>query len=133
MAFVRDLSEQEQVKKALRISEGNFKAVVNNANDGILIADRTGRHIYANPKAAEITGYTVPQLLESTMKELAHPDEFEEFMTKFQLTLAEEAPKEIHKARIISKNGEVIHVEITSALTVWNNEPSPIVIIRKTR
>jgi PAS domain S-box-containing protein len=132
MAFVRDLIEQEQIKTELRQSEGKFKAVVDNANDGILVADTTGKHIYANPKAAEITGYSIVQMLTLSMRDLAHPDDYEDLRNKYLSKLDGEFPDQRFKARMIRNNGEEIHVEISAALTLWNDEPSVIVVIRKT-
>ena len=41
-----------------------------------------GIHVCANRRAAQITGYTVAELLEMGIKELAHPDVFPKIMER---------------------------------------------------
>ncbi len=56
-------------------SNDNFRALAENANDGILIAVGKGEHVYANKRASEITGFNIQEILKITMQDLAHPDE----------------------------------------------------------
>ena len=65
-------------------SNDNFRALAANANDGILIATGEGKHVYANKRAAEITGFTVPEILKARMQDLAHPDELEKIKTRLR-------------------------------------------------
>jgi two-component system cell cycle sensor histidine kinase/response regulator CckA len=55
---VRDLSAQVRADEKLRQSEAKYRSVVENAGDGIVMADRNGRVIDGNRRALELVGYT---------------------------------------------------------------------------
>jgi PAS domain S-box-containing protein len=59
---IRDVTDLVEMEDVLRESEENFRALAENANDGILIAaGEEGVGVYANKRAAEITGYSVAE------------------------------------------------------------------------
>ncbi len=123
-------AEQKHTEEALLESEQNFKAMAENANDGIFIAADGGVHVYANSRAAEITGYTVSELLKKTIKDLAHPDDFETIMKRYK-TIVEGKPfARQYETRVVRKDGEVVPLEAASAKTVWRGKPADIVIFR---
>ena len=86
----REITERKRAEEALQESEENFRALAENASDGILIATGEGVHVYANKRAAEITGYSVAELLGINMKDLAHPDEFKKLAERLQKRLTGE-------------------------------------------
>ncbi len=86
----REITERKRAEDALQESEENFRALAENASDGILIATGEGVHVYANKRAAEITGYSVAELLGINMKDLAHPDEFKKLAERLQKRLTGE-------------------------------------------
>jgi signal transduction histidine kinase len=45
------------------ISQQSFRALIENVADGVLVVDRNGRVLYANPAAAEILGHTREELV----------------------------------------------------------------------
>lgn len=57
-------------------NQEKFKAIVDHANDGILVAYQSGKHNYANTRAAEISEHKIENLLESTINDLLDPNEF---------------------------------------------------------
>jgi PAS domain S-box-containing protein len=131
---ISELEKQQmdwrQSKEKLVESEQNFRAISENANEGILIAAGEGLHVFANERAAEITGYSVSELLESTIKDLAHPDDFDEIMKRYR-NIVEGIPfTRQYETRLIRKDGKAVPVEVASARTVWRGQPADIVIFR---
>ncbi|MBC8231523.1 PAS domain S-box protein [bacterium] len=124
------ISDYNRLVEALRISEANFKALAENANDGILIGVGEGAHIYANKRAAEITGYSVAELLQTSIKDLAHPDELKELMERYKKRLRGEPSPRQYETVIIRKDGRSLPIELTAAKTDWNGQPADIVILR---
>ena len=57
----------EAANRALRLSEGRLKAIVESAGDAILILDATGTIVMANPAAARLHGCEPERLLGSPM------------------------------------------------------------------
>ena len=114
----------------LKESEENFKALADNASDGILISASDGRHVYANKKMTDITGYSVTELLGKGIKDLVHPDYLPRAMERFIKRLNGVVTTEGYETYIIAKDGKRIPIELTCANTQWHGEPSVIVIMR---
>lgn len=121
---------KKEMENTLKESEEKFRALAENANDGILIASGDGEHVYANKRAAEITGYSVSGLLKTTIKDLAHPDEFEKINKRFKTIILGKHFQRQYETRIIRKDGKEIPLEVVSARTIWQGQPADIVIIR---
>ena len=122
--------EYKRTNDVLRESEQNFKAVAENAYDGLIIALKTGSHIYANKRASEITGYSIEELLKIKMQELAHPDEIPKLSEILKKRMAgEELPRQYETA-ILHKEGKSVPIELTAARTFWHGQVADIVIFR---
>ena len=119
-----------RAETALRESETNFRTLAENANDGILIAGGEGIHVYANRRAAQITGYTVAELLEMGIKELASPDELPQIMEQYKARLEGKPVPVQYETAIVRKDGQDVPIEVTGARAVWRGEPVDIVVIR---
>lgn len=130
ITVLRDITEQKNAEEALRESEQNFRAVAENANDGMLVSAGEGETVYANRRIAEITGFTVPELLGTTIRDLAHPDEANRVVSRFRERIAgRDAPSQYETA-IVRKDGEDVPVEVTAARTEWRGQPASMVIFR---
>ncbi len=123
-------TNRKRSEETLRESEETFKALAENANDGILITVGEGIQAYANRRAGEITGYSVAELLKSSIKDLVHPDELEKIMGKYRKRLAGEPAPPQYETIIIRKDGKSLPIELTAAKTVWQGRPADLVIIR---
>jgi len=130
MIVSTDITEKKQMEDSLRESEENFRALAENANDGILISSGEGKHVYANQRAAEITGYSIDELLQTDIKDLTHPDEFEKVSQIYLKRLAGEIVPKQYETFIIGKPGEVIPIEVTASRTMWHGQPAVLVILR---
>lgn len=131
LVLVQDATERIAAEQALRESEANFHALADNALDGILIAaGPDAKHVYANRRAAEITGYTVEELGEIGMRGLAHPDELPQISLRYQQRLQGKPVPPQYETRIVAKDGRVVPIELTAARTLWHNQPADLVIIR---
>ena len=126
----KEAVERKQAEEALRESEENFRALADNANDGIVIASGEGTHVYANKRADEITGYSISELLKTGFKELVHPDEWIKISERYKRRLVGEYVPRSYETAIIRKDRKELPVEVTGAKTVWHGQPAVIVIIR---
>ncbi len=123
-------ANRKRAEEALRGNEETFRALADNANDGILVTIGEGLQAYANKRASEITGYSVAELLKSSIKDLAHPDELKEIMERYRKRLAGEPVPPQYETVIIRKDGKSLPIELTAAKTVWQGQPAGLVIIR---
>ncbi len=119
-----------EMEKTLKESEKKFRTLAGTANDGILIASGAGKFVYANKEAAEITGYSISALLKKTIKDLSHPDEFEQTKERYFSIISGKPFKKRYETKIIHKTGKEIPIDVTSARFSWEGQPADIVIIR---
>ncbi|MDY7075516.1 MAG: PAS domain S-box protein [Chloroflexota bacterium] len=130
LTICEDITARKQAEEALRESEANFRAVAENANDGILIVTGKGQHLYANKRVTEISGYSVAELLNMDIRDLAHPDEIGKLTARLQKRLAGEYVPRQYETALVRKDGEIVPVEITGAQTVWQSQPTDLVVVR---
>jgi len=115
---------------ALLESEHNFKALAENANEGMLIVSISGISLYANPQAAAVTGYDVAVLREIPLQQLIHDEDAPLLQERHRRSSGGELVEPFFECRIIRQNGEVVPVEVTTARTVWQGQPAELLIIK---
>ncbi|MDZ7262440.1 MAG: MEDS domain-containing protein, partial [candidate division KSB1 bacterium] len=59
----QNVSERKQTEEELKQSEQRYKFLVNNSNELILILSKTGKIIFANKKAAQVSGYSEEEII----------------------------------------------------------------------
>ena len=111
-SFIRDITERKKAEEAIKESEEKYRTLVEQASDGIFIADNTGKFIIVNSSGCKMTGYTIEELKELTIYDLAetkdlaaNPFNFEEM----------HRPQGVSSQRkLLCKNGTVVDVEINA-------------------
>jgi diguanylate cyclase (GGDEF)-like protein/PAS domain S-box-containing protein len=112
------------IMSELRESENKFRSFADQSLVGInLIQDGVFR--YANPKFADIFGYTVEECL-NNMKfvELVYPGDLAIVEENIRRRLSGEVEHVQYEFRGIRKTGEIIHVEIFGASCLSNGKPA---------
>jgi len=107
-----DLTERRRAEEALRESEGRFRNIAENSLVGIYII-QDGIFIYANPKFAEIFGYSIEECMNNMhFRQLVYPEDFDTVQEQIRKRESGEAISVNYTFRGIKKSGKVIHVEI---------------------
>ncbi len=125
------IRQYEQAMQALRESEENLRLLADNANDGIMItrgADAT--HVYANRRLAEITGYSIAELLNTHTQDLVHPGEYPKIAERYHKRLRGEPVPLQYDTLFLCKDGSTIPVELSVASTTWQGQAGVIVVVR---
>ena len=125
-----DITDRVRIESALRESETNFRAIAENAHDGILISIQNGDYDYANRRASEITGYSIPELLTMSYKDLAHPDEITRVERIYQNRMDGKSVPHSYETLVVKKDKTNIPVEVTGAKTLWKGQSAAMVAIR---
>ena len=98
----------------LKANHPAFKEIFDNANDAMLALHNDGVvHCYVNRSACEMTGYNFSELMNLGFKDLVHPEEIAKIDERFENRRKGVDLPGCYETRIVSKNGEVIPVEVT--------------------
>ncbi len=122
--------KMKATEKALRESEKNFRALAENANDGILIAVGKGGHVYANRRLSQITGYSDYELLQISIRKLVSPDNFKKINENYKKRLEGKSVPISYEINILHKKGKMVPAEVTGARTVWQGQSAFLAFIR---
>ena len=121
---------------ALYLEENHpaFKEIFDNANDAMLALHDDGAvHYYANWSACEMTGYNFSELMNLGFKDLVHPEEIAKIDDRFEKRRKGADLPSSYETRIVSKNGEVIPVEVTVTVSQEENNGLSFAILKDIR
>lgn len=127
-AQFRDISEQRQTEEVLRESERRFARMFENAPIGmsLLAMDRT--RLAANAALAELTGYTVDELLVAPYGSLTYPDDHARVGPLSESLFAGEIDDYSLEVRIVGKGGRVLAVEVVASL-IRDEQGTPLYVM----
>lgn len=63
---IQDITDRKLIEDNLHESEEKFKAISNQATEGITIADMDGNYVFVNPAFCNMSGYSEAELLKKT-------------------------------------------------------------------
>jgi PAS domain S-box-containing protein len=69
-----DITAIHETQQALRDSEERYRRIVETANEGIWLSDKEGHAIYVNERMSEMLGYTVEEIIGSSILRFIDPD-----------------------------------------------------------
>ncbi|APH39670.1 PAS domain S-box protein [Methanohalophilus halophilus] len=78
-----DISELKNTENALKKSETKFRNYIDNAPDGVFVADENGDYIEVNKAACETTGYSKEELISMNLIDLIPPEDHEKVIEAF--------------------------------------------------
>jgi PAS domain S-box-containing protein len=117
------LSDQVTARQrmaALRKSEQLFRAIFEGSRDAIFLTRPDARLAYANPAAAELTGYSAAALQEMGLYDLHDPEEMAGVDPYFERILAGDAA--LKEADIRRKDGRKVPAELSSTRVTLNGD-----------
>ncbi len=130
--FVIDITQTKRehvsLQKKARDLETHFSATFHQAAVGIVHTSMDGRWIRANQRMAEITGYSIEELLGLKFQNITHPDDVPGNITSMQRLLKNEVQHYRTEKRYIRKDGSLIWVNLTVSL-VRDEQDNPLYFI----
>jgi PAS domain S-box-containing protein len=131
---VEDISDRKLLERQLVEQQANFRAIAENATDGIMIADveADGPNLYVNRRATELFGLTPEELQSKSVRELASPESVVLIEEYARRRLAGEPAPNRYDIEIMRADGTRLPVETTMADTIWRGRPAIIINLRDT-
>ena len=109
-----DITDRKKAEEAIKASEEKYRALIEEASEGIFISDNSGRFITVNPSACKISQYTEDELLQMSIYDFFVADDVKESPLQFE---ALRKGQTVVSERIMKrKDGDLNHLEITSKL-----------------
>ena len=99
-----DIINLKKTEKALDESENKYRTIVETANEGILIGDKSGNITFANAKMADMLGYSIKELLCTDARTFLDENELKKAEEK--LRNRKKGIKEEYEIKFLRKNGE---------------------------
>jgi diguanylate cyclase (GGDEF)-like protein/PAS domain S-box-containing protein len=102
--------ERKQAEQSLRASEERYRTLVEQASDGIFIANSAGQYVDVNPAGCKMLGYSREELLQLTMCDVTKisPE------NSLRLKELQDGKVLISERELICKDGTLICVEISA-------------------
>ncbi|HID32558.1 MAG TPA: PAS domain S-box protein, partial [bacterium (Candidatus Stahlbacteria)] len=123
-----DITELKAAEEALKESEGKYRVLVEQLQQGLVIAQGPELHlVFVNQALADITGYSKEELQTAgleTLRQIIHPDDRDIILTGLSRRLKGEDIPSRYEVRVIRKDGEVRHLEMTSKQIDFMGQPS---------
>ena len=127
---VYDITERKMAELAVKESEEKYRLLVENANDGIFIA-QDGKIKFPNPKTREILGYSAGELLQIPYIELIHPDDRALIAKRRNKKSTEQLSQpSTYSLRVIPRSGKQIWTQISSVPITWESRPATLNFVR---
>ncbi|MEW6141132.1 MAG: PAS domain S-box protein [Thermodesulfobacteriota bacterium] len=125
MGNVADINERKKAQDALTRSEEQYRLVVENASEAILVA-QDGLMKFVNPRVEQLTGYSRNELLSTPFLEFIHPADRELVASRHQRRLRNEPAPHKYQFRVVNKSGSIHWVEINAILVEWDGRPATL-------
>ncbi len=116
LGIVQDITERKQAERRLRESEARFRALFNNAAEGILVADlETKQFVFANPAICEMLGYSVYELTSLGVFDIHPPEALAHALSEFEAQARGEK-KLASEVACLRKDGCIVYADINTAM-----------------
>jgi PAS domain S-box-containing protein len=111
VANYRDITERKQAEEVLRQSEEKYRMLVEQASEGIFVADADGNHIEVNSRGSEMLGYTRAEILRLKISDLLEPGELER--APLRLDELRQGKTLLTERTFVRKNGSIFPAEVS--------------------
>lgn len=129
LSVARDVSERRRILDALRESEGKYRAVVDGATDGIVIA-RGRQLVFANEAFSRMSGYSMDELDGIPFLSLVREEQRGEIADRVRRRLAGEDVPGTYDIDLVGKSGATFSVEVRADVIEYLGAPADLVIMR---
>ncbi|MBF0369700.1 MAG: PAS domain S-box protein [Magnetococcales bacterium] len=122
--LIEEIQRRQHIEEALRHSEGKYRAIVEHANVGIVLADSQGRFQEVNPAFTRMLSYTPEGLQGKTFKEVTAPEDLHKSRAFFQELLSGKHHAYHFEKRYRTQDGRIVWGDL-SISTVGDGPGQP--------
>ncbi|HZW03506.1 MAG TPA: HD domain-containing phosphohydrolase, partial [Anaerolineaceae bacterium] len=115
--------EVQSRTSALRKSEEGYRLLVDNASEGVVVVCDE-RLVFANPRAAEMSGFSREELAEMNVTDLIHAEDRETVVAHHLDVLAGKPVKEPLTCRVLTRKGKERWFLFNAVSIEWEGQPA---------
>jgi PAS domain S-box-containing protein len=120
-----DITESKRAEESLRESEERYRSVVENAAEGIVVA-QDDKLQYANPRALQMIQVSSDEIHKTPFTSFIHPDDRTLVFDRYQKRIRGEDVIQNYDFRMAGKSGLVTWVQISAVRIIWNGRPATL-------
>ena len=125
--ILRLASLQHETGRALRATEGRFRALLENSAEAVALLDASGRIEYASASMRRVLGYESREVTGRVSLEFVHPEDRGAVRAAFQRLQAALGTSETLRVRFMHKDGSVRLLESTAVNRIADPDVAGIV------
>lgn len=116
LAVLRQAQLEEQVRadEALRLSQERYRTLVEQASDGIFVADTQGHYVDVNTRGCEMLGYTHEEMLQLSIADLIPTEDLTVKPIPFDDLRAGKTL--VNERRLKRKDGSLLFTEVSAKI-----------------
>jgi len=124
----KEAARRKKAEKALRSRELQYRKIFDSATDGLLIYDRDGHIVEANPQVCKMYGYTYEEFITLSREDICHPEYhflFEQFKRE-----TKERGEFTGESKDVKKGGSTFMVEVRGTEFQYRDKRHVLAMIR---
>ncbi len=130
MAVLRDTAPRKKAEEILRKSEENFRSIIQQMPDGVLIVDRE-RVLFANQTFAGLLGYAAAEELVGRPKfDFIHADYHSIVGNRIDRIIGKGGVNPLLELKMLSRGGEAVDFESSSISIQFEGKPAVMAVLR---
>ncbi len=118
---IQDVTERKQAEEKVAESENRYRSLFETSIDGICSLDARGNFIEANDAARKLLGYSQEEFTQLNIKDIVFEADRKK-SESYQERLKTEGFYKGYQGRVVSKDGQVSHVEVSSIAVFKDGE-----------
>ena len=123
---VKDMTERKQAEQLLKESKEQYRILVDNANEAIVVAQDGYIKFVNRTTLALFSGYSELELTSRAFTDFVHSDDRARMVENFTKRLKGESLPPRHQYRLIMHDGVIKWAEIGTALIEWKGRPATL-------
>ena len=125
IAIRTDVTQIKQMEESLRQREAQFRGLAEHMSSAIVV-HREGRHLYVNPYAAVLTGFSQAELMAMNFVEFSHPVSRPLIQARSRARLAGQSVPAKCEVRLNTRDGRELWVELSAGVLEFEGRPAVI-------
>ncbi len=124
LGVFRDITERKKAEQALRESEEQYRTLVENLNEAVMLVDNDDRILFVNNKFTELLGYSTSEIIGKIGYEILLPKEEQKLMIEANADRISGKSGQ-YEVTLVNKNGDLRNFLINGS-PVYNAEGNVI-------